>query len=272
MPDADLNAADLDLLKGLAGEAGAIAMRWFREDPKVWMKEGDSPVSEADFAVDTFLKEQLLSARPDYGWLSEETDDDLDRLQAGRTFVVDPIDGTRGFINGAKQWCVSIAVVENNRPVAGVLECPALQQTITARADGGAQLNDIPISAGANGQADIIRVTGPRSLQTAVGDLSDLNMERTPFVPSLAYRLAMMAMGDIDLALARSSAKDWDLAAADLIVHEATGRLSDLEGSSLRYNCHDIRHGTLVASRSSSHNEMLDLARKAMDKTQNHNG
>ncbi len=269
MPDADRNSADLDLLTGIAKEAGAIAMRWFREDPQVWMKEGNSPVSEADFAVDEFLKEQLLSARPDYGWLSEETDDDLDRLNAGRTFVVDPIDGTRGFISGSKQWCVSIAVVENNRPVAGVLECPALQQIITAHAAGGAMMNGKPISSGVTEQAEIIRVTGPRSLQTAVGDLSDLNMKRTPFVPSLAYRLAMMAMGEIDLALARGSAKDWDLAAADLIVHEADGRLSDLEGSALHYNCRDIRHGTLVASRSSAHNEMLDLARQAMDKTKN---
>ena len=262
------NAADLDLLTGLANEAGKIAMKWFREDPEVWMKEGNSPVSEADFAVDKFLKEQLLAARPDYGWLSEETDDDLERLRAGRTFVVDPIDGTRGFINGMKQWCISIAVVEDNRPVAGVLECPVLKQTIAASANGGAVLNGKPVIVGGTADAAVIRVTGPRSLQTAVGDFSDLNMERMPFVPSLAYRLAMMAMGEIDLALARSSAKDWDLAAADLIVHEAGGLLTDLEGDTLRYNCRDIRHGTLVASRAAGHHEMLDLARRAMDKTQ----
>ena len=88
-----------------------------------------------------------------------------------------------------------------------------------------------------------------------------------PFVPSLAYRLAMMAMGEIDLALARSSAKDWDLAAADMIVHEAGGLLTDLDGNRLLYNCRDIRHGTLVASRAGGHDEMLDLARQAMNKT-----
>jgi len=266
LPEAEIKA-DLNLLTELGIEAGAIAMKWFREDPQVWMKEGDSPVSEADFAVDNFLKEKLLAARPGYGWLSEETDDDLDRLKAPRTFVVDPIDGTRGFINGMKQWCVSIAVVENNRPIAGVLECPVLKQTIAASAGGGALLNGELIFVGDTMDAATIRVTGPRSLQTAVGDLSDLNMERMPFVPSLAYRLAMMAMGEIDLALARSSAKDWDLAAADLIVCEAGGLLTDLDGNTLRYNCRDIRHGTLVASRANGHDEMLDLARRAMDKT-----
>ena len=269
MPEADRNAADLALLAGLAAEAGAIAMKWFREDPQVWMKEGESPVSEADFAVDTFLKEKLLGARPDYGWLSEETDDDLNRLRANRTFVVDPIDGTRGFINGMKQWCVSIAVVEDNRPIAGVLECPVLQQTISASINSGAHLNGEPIFAGGALDTEIIRVTGPRSLQTAVGDLGNFNFKRMPFVPSLAYRLAMMAMGEIDLALARSSAKDWDLAAADLIVHEAGGLLTDLCGDALRYNCRDIRHGTLVASPATGHDEMLDLARRAMDKTKN---
>lgn len=245
-------------------------MQWFQEDPQVWMKEGDSPVSEADFAVDNFLKEKLLEARPDYGWLSEETDDDLNRLQATRTFVVDPIDGTRGFINCMKQWCVSVAVVENNRPSAGVLECPVLEQTISASLGGGAFLNGKPIFAGDTIDKETIRVTGPRSLQTAVSDLCDLcdlNMERMPFVPSLAYRLAMMAMGEIDLALARSSAKDWDLAAADMIVHEAGGLLTDLDGNRLLYNCRDIRHGTLVASRAGGHDEMLDLARQAMNKT-----
>lgn len=267
MPGADDHRSDLDLLTGLAQEAGRIAMQWFREDPRVWMKDGDSPVSEADFAVDRFLREELLKARPDYGWLSEETDDNLDRMQNERVFVVDPIDGTRGFINGLKQWCVSIAVVENNRPVAGVLECPVLKQTISAVSGHGATVNGKAVYAAPGQQHDIIRVTGPRSLQTAVGDLSHLNMRRTPFVPSLAYRLAMMAMGEIDLALARSSAKDWDLAAADLIVHEAGGRLTDLQGKTLRYNCPDIRHDTLVASRASDHDEMLDLARKAMNKT-----
>ena len=90
MPDAKLDRADLDLLTDLGREAGQIAMKWFGQDPQVWMKEGQSPVSEADFAVDNFLKNELLKARPDYGWLSEETDDNDDRLRANRVFVVDP--------------------------------------------------------------------------------------------------------------------------------------------------------------------------------------
>ena len=119
---------DLELLRDAAREAGLIAMRYFGNNPQVWMKGGTSPVSEADHAADAYLRSTLLAARPDYGWLSEETADDPARLQARRTFVVDPIDGTRGFLEGLRSWCVSVAVVEDGRTLAGVLECPAKEE------------------------------------------------------------------------------------------------------------------------------------------------
>lgn len=268
MPDAEQDRADLDLLTDLGREAGEIAMKWFGQDPQVWMKEGQSPVSEADFAVDSFLKRELLKARPDYGWLSEETDDNDERLQAERVFVVDPIDGTRGFIAGAKQWCISIAVVEKGRPTAGVLECPALKQTIVAQASAGAWCNRAPMTAGVvNAGASALRVTGPRSLQKSTDRDWTQPVERLPFVPSLAYRIAMIGMGDADLSLARASAKDWDLAAADLIAHEAGACLTDLTGDKPVYNCQDVRHEALIACRAKDHKEMLDLAIKAMNKS-----
>ncbi|RUU48953.1 3'(2'),5'-bisphosphate nucleotidase CysQ, partial [Mesorhizobium sp. M2C.T.Ca.TU.002.02.1.1] len=123
---------DLALLRDAAREAGAIAMGYFGNNPQVWMKGGTSPVSEADHAADAYLRETLLRARPDYGWLSEETADDHARLSARRTFVVDPIDGTRGFLDGLHSWCVSVAVVEEGRSLAGVLECPAKGETYWA--------------------------------------------------------------------------------------------------------------------------------------------
>ena len=138
-------SADLALLVEAAQEAGRIAMRYFKNDPEVWMKGGTSPVSEADYAVDAFLRETLLDARPDYGWLSEETIDDAARLSARRTFVVDPIDGTRGFLEGNSRWCVSVAVVELGNSLAGVLECPARKETFAAKLGGGAFRNGIRV-------------------------------------------------------------------------------------------------------------------------------
>ena len=131
---ADDLTTDLALVRDAAREAGEIAMRYFRKDPDVWMKEGVSPVSAADIAVDDFLRDTLGRARPDYGWLSEETADSHERLSARRTFVVDPIDGTRAFIAGQRTWCVSIAVVENGAPLVGVLDCPAKDEIYEATA------------------------------------------------------------------------------------------------------------------------------------------
>ncbi len=131
--------ADLDLLVGAARLAGARALDFFRKGPEVWWKNGGrSPVSAADFAANDILKKELLSARPNYGWLSEETDDDAGRLDCETVFVIDPIDGTRAFIAGKDIWCVSAAVVHRGKPVAGVLFAPSLGELFTASAGGPA--------------------------------------------------------------------------------------------------------------------------------------
>ena len=134
-------ATDLQLLEEAAREAGEIARSFWREDPKVWDKGGDDPVSEADFAVDQHLKSRLLSARPDYGWVSEETEDDPARLGAKRVFIVDPIDGTRSFVAGEKTWAHSIAVAEEGRVIAGAVYLPVREKMYLARSGGGASLN-----------------------------------------------------------------------------------------------------------------------------------
>ena len=169
--DLALPAADLALIEDAAREAGEIAMSFFRADNKVWHKHGNSPVSEADFAVDRFLTETLRSARPDYGWLSEETEDSGERLSASRIFVVDPIDGTRGFIDGRREWCISVAVVENGVPVAGVLECPALSETFAAASGEGSRLNGRPLERLSG--IGVLSVTASRKLNDAIDPLEE---------------------------------------------------------------------------------------------------
>ena len=127
MPDAEAvsdRADDLALLTEATREAGRIALGYFKRDPKVWTKGANSPVTEADLAANHSLHASLTAARPDYGWLSEESADTPDRLARRRLFVVDPIDGTRGFIDGNPDWCVSVALVEDGAPVAAVLYVP----------------------------------------------------------------------------------------------------------------------------------------------------
>jgi myo-inositol-1(or 4)-monophosphatase len=238
-------ADDLALIRGAARQAGAIALSFFNQKPEVWMKGGTSPVSEADYAVDRFLRETLVAARPDYGWLSEETADSPERLAARRTFVVDPIDGTRAFLDGRPTWCVSIAIVEAGRPLAGVLDCPATNEVFAATLGMGASMNDRPIRVAAGREP--ARIAGPKPMIDGALPQLGRQVERVSYIPSLAYRIAMVADGRLDATFIKHNSRDWDLAAAELVLTEAGGRLSRPDGLAPVYATAETRHGPLAA-------------------------
>jgi myo-inositol-1(or 4)-monophosphatase len=238
-------ASDLALLVDAARQAGQIALRFFKQSQEVWMKGGTSPVSEADYAADSFLTQTLLAARPDYGWLSEEAVDDAARLSAKRTFVVDPIDGTRGFLEGRSEWCVSIAVVEQGQSIAGVLECPAREESYSAVLGGGSFKNGKRLAV--DDARPLTLVGGPADMINALPDDMRRCVKRAEYIPSLAYRLAMVADGRLDASFVRPNSHDWDLAAADLILREAGGDLFDQYGKAPAYGGPETRHGALVA-------------------------
>jgi myo-inositol-1(or 4)-monophosphatase len=200
----------------------------------------------------------LLAARPDYGWLSEETVADGSRLAARRTFVVDPIDGTRAFIGGQDMWCVSIAIVEEGRPIAGVLDVPAKNEIYEARTDGPALKNGAPVKVRTAG--DLPVVAGPKTMTRTV--LPGVGQTvKVPYIPSLAYRIAMVAEGEIDATFVKPNSHDWDLAAADLILRRAGGEVLTPEGTAPLYAGENPRHGTLVAGSGSLLRAMVDQAR-----------
>ncbi|MEP3048554.1 MAG: 3'(2'),5'-bisphosphate nucleotidase CysQ [Roseibium sp.] len=242
----DLNS-DLRLLEEAAREAGELALTYFGRDPETWFKGNKSPVSEADLAVDRFLADRLRSERSDYGWLSEETVDNPDRLKCERVFIVDPIDGTRAFLAGGDEWTVSIAVVDNGRPVAGAVYCPRREEMFLAAKGNGAFLNSNKM--GVSGKAEISNatLTGPHSIITN-RDVTAAGFQGTDVLRSLAYRLAVVAAGRVDVGAARGGPSDWDLAAADLLVQEAGGRMTNLAGQSLIYNQAKTRHPALIAA------------------------
>lgn len=256
MQESDIS--DLDLIRSAAHEAGKIALGFFGTDPKVWMKAGVSPVSEADYAADTYLRERLMAARPGYGWLSEETADTSERLQAERTFIVDPIDGTRGFLAGGDEWCVSVAIVENGRPVAGVLDCPVKKEVFWAEREKGAFLNGKAISVRAPG--DRLDIAGLKATIASLPADIRTRVHEYRHVPSLAYRVAMVACGRIDATFVKSNAHDWDLAAADLILLEAGGAVIGPRGEYLSLAGADPRHGALAAGSG----QLLEEMRKVL--------
>jgi myo-inositol-1(or 4)-monophosphatase len=236
---------DLELLRSAAVGAGIIASGYFRRNLKTWTKENASPVSEADIVVDKFLNSSLLASRPDYGWLSEESADNPDRLKHERVFVVDPIDGTRGFIRGEDSWTVSVAVVENGVPIAGVVYAPARDELYDAFAGGGARLNGKPLQRRTTpGRAAIIPAPGAvhQELQQA-----GLDYTRGPYYPSLAYRLVQIATGKLDAVVARRGSQDWDIAGAAVILAEAGIGFEDVCVGTPVFNRPDARHGALAA-------------------------
>ncbi|WP_321335586.1 3'(2'),5'-bisphosphate nucleotidase CysQ [Breoghania sp.] len=257
-------ADDLKLIAEAAQEAGRIAMGYFRRDPKVWNKENNSPVTEADMALDTFLGNELRRARPDYGWLSEETTDDKARLKHDRLFIVDPIDGTRAFIHGEDDWSVSVAVVEAGRPVAAALYVPVPGELYLATSGGGAQLNGGVISVSQRSELAGAHVAGPRSLR-GQKTLMAAGLDQDVHIRSLALRIALVAAGRRDGAIATRHANDWDLAAADLLVQEAGGQLTDLDGRTLRYNRPDVRHPVLVATSTTLRASLSEIVRSVLD-------
>ncbi|OHV75855.1 3'(2'),5'-bisphosphate nucleotidase CysQ [Rhizobium sp. LCM 4573] len=239
---------DLELICDAARQAGEIALGFFGQSPEVWWKnEGRSPVSAADFAANDRLQSLLLKARPNYGWLSEETDDDAARLSCETLFVIDPIDGTRAFINGEKTWCVSVAVVHRGRPVAGVLVAPALEEEFSAVRNGPALKNGEPIAVSEPRSGEPLSIAAAEEMVKKLEQDFRRQIHRIRHVPSLAYRLAMVAEGRIDGTIVRRNSHDWDLVAADLILERAGGRLVDLDDRPLVYNREAVTHGMLCA-------------------------
>jgi myo-inositol-1(or 4)-monophosphatase len=249
LPDAD-DRALRDLLVTLAEEAGDIALGFARRSMRTWTKGHSSPVTEADIAIDHFLKERLTAARPGFGWLSEETADDPARLSRREVFIVDPIDGTRAFAGSLPDWTISLAVVRDGRPVAAALAEPEAGRVFAAALGHGATVNGRPMVAGRRESLAGARVAGPPPMLEQARRQGAILL---PKVHSLALRFAKVAAGEIDVSFAGGRSHDWDLAAADLLVHEAGASLTGLDGAVPVYNRADPVHFPLVCAGSPLH-------------------
>jgi myo-inositol-1(or 4)-monophosphatase len=248
-----------DLLVVAVREAGALALKTFRGELKSWTKGGTSPVSEADLAVDALLRERLLAIH-DVGWLSEETDDDPARLGETDVWVVDPIDGTRAYLAGLPDWAISAALVSGGRPIVAALYAPVTDELFLSIAGRGATVNGTPIETSVGDQLAGATFSGAKRRLDSLAAVEP-RIESVPRVPSLALRLARVATGALDGTFAAPNSHDWDLAAADLLVHEAGGLLTTLTGQSVIYNRTHPVHEALVAAGRARHAVLLGLIR-----------
>ncbi|NND49894.1 MAG: 3'(2'),5'-bisphosphate nucleotidase CysQ, partial [Rhizobiales bacterium] len=244
----DLLERDFAIAEAAVREAGTLAHGYFFAHADSWEKEDSSPVSEADHAVDRLLNDRLLAHRPDYGWISEETADDLSRLERERVWIVDPIDGTRAFIKHRPHWVISVALAIAGKPVFGFLFNPILGEFFAAMRGRGATLNGRPISASTRGQ-----LAGCRMLASAYR----LAPERWPHpwpemdltrYNSFAYQAALVACDRADATIAFARIHQWDLAAADIILSEAGGMMTTPDASPILYNTENLRYpGAVIA-------------------------
>jgi myo-inositol-1(or 4)-monophosphatase len=252
-------AALRDGLEAVMREAGDLARATSRGAYKSWTKGEDrSPVSDADIAVNDLLRQRLAKLAPQACWLSEETEEHPPTSTSA--WIVDPIDGTRAYIAGRADWTISVALVEDARPVLAALYAPVTDEMFLALRGEGATLNGAALATSGGQGLARAKIAGPKRYLERLGAL-DAGIVAQPKVHSLALRLARVAQGELDAAFASPGSHDWDLAAADLLVHEAGGLMTDFAGRPLRYNARRIRHGALIAAGPARHGTLIDLVR-----------
>lgn len=237
-------------LEAIVREAGRIALdRWPGHGHvlEAWEKAAGSPVTEADLAVDAFLKRELKALLPAAGWLSEETIDAPERLEGGLLWLVDPIDGTRDFMRGRPGWAVSVALVSSGRPLLGLLCAPARDELWVGEAGRGSWRNGVRLVASRRREFAGSRVPA-EVLPRIDADLVSVYQPN-----SIALRIAMVAADEADLVATLRWGYEWDIGAAALIAREAGAAVTDAFGEPLNYNKRDPRAFGLLVSAPAIH-------------------
>lgn len=251
---------DLSLLIDAALLAGRVATSFGGKSAQCWDKPGGAgPVTEADLAVNEMLYSVLRQARPDYGWLSEESEDSAERLTKEHVFIIDPIDGTRSFIEGSSTWAHSIAIARNGLVTAGVVYLPQRDRLYAAELGGGATLNGNPIAV--SDAPDLTKADILATKPSMRADLWASNAEpvfKRGHRPSLAYRLGLVGQGRFDAMITLRRSWEWDIAAGALIVTEAGGIISDQTGAALQFNTPDPLLNGVVAGGPAMHAALVD--------------
>ncbi len=242
-------ADDARLIQQVTREAGRIALSYFTRDIHVWEKSPDNPVSEADIAVDEFLRTTLSQNRTGYGWLSEETEDQPERLRCGRLWIVDPIDGTRAFLAGGDDWGVSVALVQDQKPILAVFYAPVKDAFYFASAGQGATKNGQPITVSDCSDLAKAKMMGdPSAFRPS--KYWPVEWPQTMYAEqanSIALRICQIADAQFDCCVTLRPKNDWDVAAADLILSEAGGELTTGDGVALLFNREKPLHKHIVA-------------------------
>jgi len=240
--------------------AGTLIRSYYRSAYDAWDKKPDNPITTADLAADTLLRERLTAATPTFGWLSEETRDTRERLDRRYLWVVDPLDGTKEFIEGLDQFAVSVALVGDHQPLLGVVHNPATGETVAGIVGHGLTYNGqpaTPISSRTEARGAQVLASNTevrRGLWDPYLDL--LNVVE---VGSAALKLARVAAGLGDAYVSLNPKNEWDICAGVALILAAGGRATDLRGNPFRFNREKTLVNGLVAANPTLHHRLLEI-------------
>lgn len=258
---------ELEILEESILAAGAAVARIANEGYETQDKtdEADTsawdPVTCADLEADNLLREALLAAFPDDGWLSEETRDDLSRLDKKRVWIVDPVDGTREFVANIPEYGVSVALVEDHQPVLGAVYNPATEELVMGARGQGVTLNGEPVSSPPPGEK--LRILASRS-ETKKGLFEPLAADaELQIMGSIAYKLALVAAGKWDSVISLVPKNEWDIAAGVILITEAGGKVTDRDGAEIPFNQEKTLCNGIVAASGDAYTPAFALNQRA---------
>jgi myo-inositol-1(or 4)-monophosphatase len=237
--------------------AGRAIMGYYRGAFDVQDKSPDNPVTDADLAADTLLKTELLALLPEAGWLSEETVDSPDRLAKSTLWVVDPLDGTKEFVMGIPEFSVSVALVQDNRPVLGIIYNPVTAELYVAEKDEGITYNGHPAGVSTTAGLAGAKVVASRS-EHKRGEFDPFtNLMEVQIVGSIAYKLAQVAAGQADATWSRGPKHEWDICAGTLLVQEGGGHCVDLDNAKMLFNKSFPKVNGIIADNGRLHDDIV---------------
>ena len=250
-------SSEHNLVKESILEAGKLALKWFKKDPEKWEKDDGSLVSKADIEINDLLNKLLKNKNPEFGWLSEENEDDKSRLNKKITFVVDPLDGTKAFLEGKKEFSISIAIVKNGLPISGIVFSPSTGEMFEAEKNKGSWKNNKKITISNYSRLKKCKMIAFKPMFSHPAWKEPWPKMDVENRNSIAYRMALVASGQYDAMMALNSKNDWDIAAGDLLISESGGIVTLHTNKKIIYNTENIKKPSVIGTNISIHEKII---------------
>ena len=243
-------------------EAGKISIK-LKKNLKISYKSENQPVTNADLEINTFLKNFLKKINPNYGWLSEESIDDKSRLKFENFWCLDPIDGTRSYIYNKPEYTISLALIHKRFPILGFIYNPSTEEFFFSKKNYGSFCNEKRINVKENNKLNECRIAVSSSEKKKLESVNFFKNKNITKMGSIAYKIALVAKGEFDMALSFTKKNDWDLAAADLLVTEAGGEIKSITGKKINYNTNELIIDSVVAGNLKMTSQLINNLKKS---------